>query len=207
MKNKLTLMVLLLIIIIPINIYSQDKETGIITKVKYKEKSEYFYVPKVGVSLSINNPIFYSEGFTHVLENELLIERNKMIFGGNMSFGSVLVDFNYIYNGYRSSIQDFTYTGYEGFISYRTSIINYYNLDPYIGVGYQFSQIAGSESVLDISQPIWKIGFRPFIPLFNNSNDNNIVYIILEYKQSFNTSNPHAFNSFSYGLGYGWIFD
>lgn len=207
MKHKQILVFLSLIFIIPINIHSQDKETGILTSIGSRGKSKLFLYPKIGVSLSINNPTFYSIAFIDKLENELIKETNKMIFGGNMSYKNILLDFNYFYNKYTSSLTEFdtTYDGFEGFISYRTSIINFLNIDPYIGVGYQYSQLSNAESILELSQPVWKVGISPSFHIPNS--ENNIINFLVEYKQSFNTSSAHSFNNLSYGLGYGWILD
>jgi len=205
MRHKQFLIFISLAFIIPINIHSQDKETGIFTRIKHKNKSEFHDYAFIGLSLSINNPTFYSQPFIDKLNEGLIKETNKMIFATNISYRRLQFDINYFQNNYTSSLSEFnmTYDGFEGFLSYRIQLINYLHIDPYIGIGYQESQIANSESILKVSQPLWKIGMNPFFSIPNS--DNQIIYFIVEYKQSFNYSSNYSVKDFSYGVGYAWI--
>jgi hypothetical protein len=98
--------------LISVETYGQNKDTGIYTHYKSKDNSDFSYYPFFGLSLSINNPTFYSKEFIYNKDNKYINANEKYLLAMNMSYKSLIVDINYFYNGYKSPLtqNDIVYT-------------------------------------------------------------------------------------------------
>ena len=184
----------------------KDERTGILLSKEYKERNLYTSLDFILSGQSIG---FHSDKFNELVTSKSLKIDIGWEVGIKFSYNRIAIDGNYyISKGNFPGIDSFAVSGYGGFVSYKLPYLQTRLFNPYLGVGYQWSNISGSissvKSLLDTSQPIWKIGIAPIV--IKDSNSGNVMYsIVLEYRQSVDTKNQYSYNQFIIGIGYNFF--
>ena len=204
---KIVRIIVLIICFTSINItYGQDKDknTGIL-KGDYKHKTLSSNISFLAIELSYSKPNFYAENYFSNIDDNFL----KYNWGNEISIKYLIRDFistdlSYTIGFFSSDLLNdqinkniWFHQTELGMSMYVPYVKNKY-VNPYIGIGYQFSFIQSVNSLINTSRPLWDIGatfniHRPYSQF--------AVYLIGEYKQAFDLSDVSAYNSFSIGIG------
>lgn len=143
---------------------------------------------------------FYASRFSEQLDNGAI----KIGYGDSYTLRQgwypFMIDVSGFISRYNSTLSQKTikFRGLEVDMSTNIPGLPKYFLRPYLGIGYQLSQVDDNESFVNTSQLIWKAGI---VPIKIYISRHLAFFFTGEYKQSLDASSPYAFNQFSVGFG------
>ena len=172
-----------------------------IINVEKAKNHKFFGRYNIGVMYSYQHSNFYAAKFNENLENGLIEHGYGDSYSIRQSLYPIIIDISGFISRYNSPVSKtkIKFRGFEIDGAIRIPYLPIYLLRPYIGVGYQYSQVDNDDSYINTSQTIWKVGITtPMIAI----SWITAIYINAEYKQSLDLSSPYSFNQLSIGLGF-----